>query len=181
MKTKNSNESFSPGYCEYMVSVKADKKIILLRIAALIIGVVLMISLMGLLSKIPQVMFLWAVLIVALEVIFFSKTSREIEYTVATGTMTIDTVYGKSIRKKLVEVKLSEVECVTLASDTAAATLPDNAKVINACNYKDSYKYLMIVPKTENHQSLAIYFSGCKKLIDCIKYYNRSCIKERKD
>ena len=180
MKNNNSNESFSLGHCEYLVSVRADKKIILLRIAALIIGAVLMFSLMGLLSKIPQVMFLWAVLIVALEVIFFRKTSREIEYTVATGTMIIDTVYGKSIRKKLVEVKLSEVESVMLASDGATATLPD-AKVINACNINDSYKYLMIVPKSEDHQTLAIYFSGCKKLIDCIKYYNRNCIKERKD
>ncbi len=176
----SSNEGFTPGYCEYLVPAKADKKVVVIRIAALLIGAALIAVFMGLLSKIPQVLFLWFVVVCGLEIIVFSKTKREFEYTIASGIMTVEIIYGKSMRKKLYEIRIADAETVTYVGNGAHALI-GQAKEIYACNKNDSNMYVMIIPKADSHEATALYFSGCTKVLDCIKYYNRTCIKERKD
>ena len=176
---QSTHEGFTPGYCEYLVKAKADKKVIIIRLVALLAGAVLIGAFLGLLSKIPQVLFLWLVVVIGLEIIVFSKTKREFEYTIASGTMKIDVIYGKSIRKKLAEIRIADAETVTYVG--GAHGIIGKAKEIYACNKNDGDMYVMLVPKGDNSQSTALYFSGCSKVLDCIKYYNRSCIKERKD
>jgi len=176
----NSNEGLTPGYCEYLVKASADKKVVLIRLISLLVGAALIFAFLGLLSKIPQVLFLWIVVVIGLILIVFSKTKREFEYTIASGTMTVDVIYGKSMRKKLYEARISDAESVTYIGNGAPGII-GNTKAVFACNKKDSNMYVMILPKTEKSEATALYFSGCTKLLDCIKYYNRSCIKERKD
>ena len=184
MKKLTSSESFSPGYCEYLVSAKASKNIILARIIAVIVGIGLIFALMGLMSKIPQVLFLWTVVVIALEVIFFTKTKREFEFTVAQGTFTAEVIYGKSIRKKVAEVKISEASKIVAVDtpeylDFFKGTVADNSKKIYACDKKPKEMYLMYISEGEK-AGTALFFDSCKKLNDSIKYYNRSALVERK-
>lgn len=176
----NSHDGSTPGYCEYLVKAKAGTKVLGIRLAALLVGLLLIFSFMKLLMKIPQVLFLWLVIVIALEIIVFSKTRREFEYTIASGVMTVDVIYGKSIRKKLFEARISLVTAVTYVGDGASAVL--GAREIHACNKNDANRYCMLVPKSDEGEAVVLYFSGCEKLLNCIKYYNRTCISnERKD
>ena len=184
MKTSNASENFSPGYCEYLVSAKAGKKIILSRISAIIVGIVLVAAIFLLASKIPQIAFLWLVVVVALEVIFFSKTKREFEYTVAQGVFTAEVIYGKSIRKKVVDVKISEASIVVAVSskeylDFFKGDLAEKAKKIYACDNTPDDMHLMYI-QGEGNEGTALFFDSCKKLNDSIKYYNRAAVVERK-
>ena len=182
MNKNSSSESFSPGYCEYLVPGFASKKIVMARIIALVIGLVLVTALVGLMSKMPQVFAVWFVLIIALEVIFFRFTVREFEYTVAMGEMTVDVIYGKKKRKKLVSVRLSEAEKVfpvdNFKDDKIHNLKAD--KVIYASPKKSEYMYCLYMRAGEEKGlSLALVFSSCKKLNDSIKFYNRSSFVEK--
>lgn len=186
MKKNNNNnsDSFSPGYCEYLVSAKASKKIVISRIVAIFAGLALIVALLGLMSKIPQVLFLWIVVVVALEVIFFNKTRCEFEYTVAQGTFTAEVIYGKSIRKKVAEVKISSASKVVPVSsaeylDFFKGDVESKSNKIYACDKKSGNMHLMYIPGEENGAT-ALFFDSCKKLDDCIKYYNRSAVVEKK-
>ena len=184
MKKSTSSESFSPGYCEYLVSAKSSKNIVLIRLGAIVAGIALIVAFLGLLSKIPQVLFLWTVVVVGLVLITFSKTKREFEYTIAQGTFTAEVIYGKSIRKKLVEVKISDASKVVAVesaeyTDFFKGTIAENSKKIYACDSKPKNMHLMYIPGG-NSGDVALYFDSCKKLNDCIKYYNRSAFIERK-
>ncbi len=177
---RNASDSFTPGYCEYLVKAKADKKVIIIRLISLLVGAALILLFMGLLSKIPQVLFLWFVVVVGLEIIVFSKTRREFEYTIASGKLTVDVIYGKSFRRKLYEVRIADADTITYVGNGAHAVIGKN-KEIYACNKNDGDMYVMLIPRADGNEGTALYFSGCSKVLDCIKYYNRACIKERKD
>ena len=186
MKKNNNNnsESFSPGYCEYLVSAKASKKIVIARIAAIFAGIALIVALLGLMSKIPQVLFLWIVVVIAMEVIFFNKTKREFEYTIAQGTFTAEVIYGKSIRKKVAEFKISSAsKVVAVSSNEYLEFFKDDveakSKKIYACDKKPKDMRLMYIPGEVNGAT-ALFFDSCKKLDDCIKYYNRSAVVDKK-
>ena len=184
MKNFNASESFSPGYCEYIVSAKASKNIIIARIIAVFAGLALIGAFLGLLSKIPQVLFLWTVVVIALEIIFFTKSKREFEYTVAQGTFTVEVIYGKSVRKKVAEVKISEASKVVAVSsdeyvDFFKADIASKSKKIYACDKNPKDMHLMYIPDS-NGNGTALFFDSCKKLNDSIRFYNRSAVVERK-
>lgn len=177
------SESFSPGYCEYLVPGFASGKIKILRIVALVVGLLLLVLLFGLLSKIPQVFAVWLVLICALEVIFFRCTVREFEYTVAMGEMTVEIIYGKKWRKKIASVRVADAERVFPIdnfNDPQIANLKAD-KVIYASPKKSDYMYcLYMKDSSEKNARVAIVFSSCKKLNDSIKFYNRVALSETK-
>ena len=183
MNRNSNSDSFSPGYCEYLVPGFASGKIKLLRTVALVVGLALVVLLFGLLSKIPQVFAVWFVLICALEVILFRCTVREFEYTVAMGEMTVEIIYGKKWRKKIANVRIADAERVFPVdsfNDVQIANLKAD-KVIYASPKKSDYMYcLYMKDSSEKNARLAIVFSSCKKLNDSIKFYNRTALTERK-
>lgn len=178
------NESFSPGYCEYLVPGFASKKIKLLRIAALVVGLVLLVLLFGLLSKIPQVFAVWFVLICALEVMLFRSTTREFEYTVAMGEMTVEVIYGKKWRRKLCVIRVADADRVFPVdsfNDPQIVNLRAD-KVIFASPKKSDYMYCIFTKDgIEKNAKTALVFSSCKKLNDSIKFYNRTALSEKKE
>lgn len=176
------SDSFSPGYCEYLVDGFADKTIVALRVTALLLGLVLSFFVMLLLVKIPQVFFIWMVLICAFEIILFSLTKREFEYTVAMGEMTVEAIYGKRWRRKLLNIRLSDadrvfpVECL---KDAKILNI-NPTKIIYACPKKSDYLYCLFTKDDGGKNSkTALVFSSCKKLNDSIKFYNRACLTEK--
>lgn len=179
----NSSDSFSPGYCDYLVDGFASKKIVILRICAIVFGILLLVLLFRLLSFIPQVFVIWFVIIVALEIIFFRMTRREFEYTVAMGEMTVEAIYGKRWRKKLVTVRIADADRVfpvdKFGDKSIEQLRPD--KIIYAAPKKNNYLYCLYTKDTGGKNSkTAIVFSSCKKLNDSIKFYNRAALTERK-
>ena len=177
------SESFSPGYCDYLVDGFASKKIIIFRVLAIVLGIVLLVLLFELLSFIPQVFAVWFVVIVALEVIFIRSTRREFEYTVAMGEMTVEAIYGKRWRKKLLTFRIGDADSVFPVEsfkDAAIENLrPD--RVILAAPKKNEFLYCVYIKaNTGKNAKTALVFSSCKKLNDAIKFYNRASFTEKK-
>ena len=179
MERNISSESFSPGYCEYLVDGNADKRIVLIRASAVIAGVVLLSFLFSLLSFIPQVFAVWLVLIAALEVAVFRMTRREFEYTIAMGEMTVEEIFGKRWRRKLVTLRIADADRVFHVkdfNDEQITRLCAN-KMIFASPKKSEFMYCLCMKDDGGKNSkTAVVFSGCKKMLDAIKFYNRSAI-----
>ena len=183
MNRNSNSDSFSPGYCEYLVPGFASTKIKILRIVALVVGLALLVLLFGLLSKIPQVFAVWLVLICALEMIFFRCTVREFEYTVAMGELTVEAIYGKKWRKKLAVIRISDADRVFPVDSFKDAQIENLKadKVIYASPKKSDYMYCLYTKDSgEKNSKTALVFSSCKKLNDSIKFYNRTALTERK-
>ena len=176
------NEGFSPGYCEYLVDGFAGTKIKALRFFAVLLGVVLSFLVFLLLMKIPQVFFLWLVVIVGFEMILFRLTKCEFEYTVAMGEMTVEAIYGRRFRKKIFVVRIADADRVfpvTSFKDEAIARLGAE-KVIYASPKKSEFMYCLFTKdKGGKNSKTALVFSSCKKLSDAVKFYNRACFIEK--
>lgn len=175
-------DNFSPGYCEYLVDGFADKKIVAIRVLALVAGAVLCFLLFQLLSFIPQVFAVWLVVIIALEVILIRSTKREFEYTVAMGEMTIEAIYGKRWRRKMFSVRVADIEKVFPVDSVRDAKIMqlNPTRIVVASPKKSEYLYCIYTKKDGGKNSAtAVVFSSCKKLNDAIKFYNRHAICER--
>jgi hypothetical protein len=176
------SESFSPGYCDYLVEGFAGKKTVLLRILALVLGIGLLVLLFELLSFIPQVFAVWFVVIVALEVIFFRATKCEFEYTVAMGEMTVEAIYGKRWRKKIFVVRVADADRIFPVENHKDSRILclNPTKIIFASPKKSEYLYCLYTKNDGGKNSAtALVFSSCKKLNDSLKFYNRSCFTEK--
>ena len=183
MNKANSSEGFSPGFCEYLVPGFAGKKIIMLRLASILVGILLLVLLFQLLSFIPQVFAVWFVLICAFEVMVFRFSKREFEYSVAMGEMSVDVIYGKKWRKKLITVRVADADRifpVDSFKDFQIERLGAD-RVIFAAPRKSEYMYCLYTKADGGKNSkTAIVFSSCPKLNGAIKFYNRSALTERK-
>ncbi len=181
MNKNMATDSFSPGFCEYLVPGFAGKKIVLIRIASIVAGLVLLGLLFQLLSFIPQVFAVWFVLICALEVMVFRFTVREFEYTVAMGEMTVEIIYGKRWRKKIATLRIADIDRVFHIDSFKDEQLNRLGadKVIFASPKKSSYMYCLFMKDGGKGGRTALVFSSCKKLNDAIKFYNRSAITEK--
>ena len=183
MDRNSSSESFSPGYCEYLVDGFASKGIIALRVAAVVVGLVFSAFVCMLLMSIPQVFFIWLVVIFAFEIILFRLTKREFEYTAAMGELTVETIYGKRWRRKTFVLRIADAERifpVESFKDKEIEKLGAN-KVIFASPKKSEFMYCLVAkPDGGKNSGTALVFSSCKKLNDALKFYNRSALVERK-
>ncbi len=183
MDRNNSSESFSPGYCDYLVPGNVNTQIILIRIAVIIAGIALGFGLFALLSFIPQVFVIWLVVILFLIVMVFRLTKSEFEYTIVMGEMTVEAIYGKRFRRKLASFKLSDADRifpVSGANDKQIEHLRPS-KLIYAAPKKSEHLYcLYIKDNVSKNAKTAIVFSSCTKLISAMKFYNRAALTERK-
>ena len=174
MQKRNNNETNSPGYCEYLVDGFASKKIILLRVFSIIAALALAVVLFELLKKIPQVIFIWFIILLFFVIMAFRLSSREFEYTVSHGELVVDIIYGKKRRKELVKVKISEISRiipVTSFNDSKIADLKAKS-VLYTCSPKAREMYCIHIKDT------AIVISSCTKLNDCLKYFNRAVFSQ---
>jgi len=183
MIDNKSSDSFTPGYCEYLVPGYASKKIIALRASSIAAGIILLVVLFQLLSFIPQVFAVWFVLIAAFVTAVFRLTKCEFEYTITMGEMTVEAIYGRRYRRKLITVRVADADSVFPVDHFKDAKIqalnPD--RVIFAAPKKSEFLYcLYINSNSGKNAKTAVVFSSCKKLNDSIKFYNRACLTERK-
>ena len=176
------SESFSPGYCEYLVDGFAGKNMIVLRIVGIVLGLVLTAAICSLLSIMPQVVFIWLVVVVFFEVMLFRFTKREFEYTAAMGELNVDVIYGKRFRRRLVSLRIADADRIFPVSgfDDGQISHLGAQKILYASPKKSEYMYCFYTKdKGGKNSSTALVFSSCKKLNDAIKFYNRACFSEK--
>ena len=179
----NRTESFSPGFCEYLVPGFVGKKLTVFRILGIVLGIALTTALFSLIMVMPQVIFIWLVVIIFLEVMLFRFTSREFEYTIITGELNVDIIYGKRLRRRVATVKLREAESIFPISgfnDNALSRLK-NTKILYLSPKKSDYMYCLYTKNIDGKSDrTAIVFSSCKKMSDAIRFYNRAAFNENK-
>ncbi len=178
MAIKYDSEHGSVGYAENIVSVKADWKMKLARVIIFSICVILLLAVLMLTSKIPQVFAVWSVIIIALGCISYNYTRREFEYTIASGVLMLDCIYGKKIRKKVLEIPLSsavEISKVAFPCNEILSKVDAN-NVLYACNKNDNYIHYMLYNTKGDKQAL-LFFSAPDNVINSLKFYNRAAIK----
>lgn len=183
MIMNNKTESFSPGYCEYLVPGFVSKKILMLRIASIVFGILLLVVLFELLSFIPQVFAVWTVLIIAFVVAVFRMTKCEFEYTIAMGELTVEAIYGKRWRKTLITVRVADADRIFPVDSFKDKKLDllKADRIIYASPKKSEFMYCLYTKAESGKNSkTAIVFSSCSKFNDSIKFYNRTCFTERK-
>ena len=176
-------DNFSPGYCEYLVPGFAGRNMIVIRIVGIVLGLVLTAAIFSLLSMMPQVVFIWLVVVVFFEIMLFRFTNREFEYAVAMGEISVDIIYGKRIRRRMITLRIADADRVFPVEgfkDASIENLRCN-RVIYAAPKKNEYLYCVYMKEnTGKNAKTALVFSSCKKLNDAIKFYNRACLTERK-
>lgn len=176
-------ENFSPGYCEYIVDGFAGKNMIILRLAGVILGLVLTGAICSLLSIMPQVVFIWIVVVVFFEVMLFRLTKREFEYTAAMGELNVDVIYGKRFRRRLVTLRIADADRIfpVKGFDDEQIDRLGAQKILYASPKKSEFMYCLYTKdKGGKNSSTALLFSSCNKLNEAIKFYNRACFTERK-
>lgn len=183
MGFNGNSEGFSPGFCEYLVPGFAGRNMILLRALGIAAGLVLTTAVCLLLYVMPQVVFIWLVIVFFFEVLLFRFTSREFEYTVAMGEISVDVIYGKHWRRKMLSLRIKDADRIFPVSgfkDEQIERLKAD-RIIYASPKKSEYMYCFFTKEIGGKNSkTALIFSSCKKMNDAIKFYNRSALTERK-
>lgn len=183
MGLNSSSEGFSPGFCEYLVPGYAGKNMNIIRVIGIVIGLALTAVVFSLLSIIPQIVFIWLVVVVFFEILLFHFTSREFEYTVAMGELSVDAIYGRQWRRRMITLRIKDADRIfPVESFKDSQILRLNAdRVIYASPKNSEFMYCFFTKEIGGKNSkTALVFTSCKKLNDAIKFYNRACFTERK-
>lgn len=176
-------DNFSPGYCEYLVDGFAGKIMNIVRISGTALLLAVTAAVCSLLTVMPQVVFIWLVVVVFFEIMLIRFTKREFEYTVAMGEFSVDVIYGKRYRRRTVNLKLSDAERVFPINgfDDLQIKRTGADKIYFFSPKKSEHMYCLVTKDdADNRTKTAIVFSSCKRLNDAIKFYNRACLTERK-
>ncbi|MBE6682261.1 MAG: ABC transporter ATP-binding protein [Ruminococcaceae bacterium] len=181
MSRINSDEAVTrPGYCEYLTDGFVGRKLWILRIAVVVLCIAATLGFSSFLVFVPQIAFIWLLLVAVIVVMTFRYTTREFEYCISTGEMSIDTVYGKKIRKNTVSFKFSSVDSIFPVESIKDEKIMGlgAGKVIYACPKKSDFLYCIYVKY--DGSDLAVVVDSCTKLVDCFKFYKRAAFTERK-
>lgn len=176
------NDNFSPGFCEYIVPGFAGKNMNIIRAIGLAVGIALTAAVCSLLSVIPQVVFIWLVVVVFFEILLFRFTKREFEYTVAMGELSVDVIYGRYWRRKILTFRIKDADRIFPVEGFKDVQIEKlNAdRIVYASPKKSEYMYCFFTKEFGGKNSKsALIFSSCKKLNDAIKFYNRVCFTEK--
>ena len=176
MENHNTDSLYS-GYCEYLTEVSPSGKVIFLRLFLILFSVVLSLFMLAItLKTIPVVSFMLLVMIVFMTWFVFQFTKIEYEYIIATGMFELSKIYGSRIRKKLFEIKTSQITCI------APPELIDKLNIsqknrLYTCKKDDDYAICVVY--TENtDQSKLLVISAPTKTIRCLKHYRKSAFRD---
>ena len=171
------NDYGSPGYTEFLTPISPNRKIIILRILIVAISLTLLMGLLMLTSKIPQVFVIWLVIIAFFAKMSFDFTKRECEYIIATGELELSVIYGSRIRRKKGIYRISDLQAAAKSSakDTSLLNGIPSSRIFKACRDKDENRYLLIF-RNEAGEKRALYISAPDKTVSVLKYYKKSAV-----
>ncbi len=176
---KYDTQSSSMGFAEYLVEKKITGKDILKKLLVILGGAAVVGAELALtLETIPPASFIFSALIIFFTWYFYQFTKVEYEYVVVQGEIELEVIYGKRKRKKLAQVKFSQIE--KIAPYSTISKLAENieiSKTIYACSsIKDSDVYGVLY-EDDNGKKCIVYINVVKKTIDSFKYYKRAALE----
>lgn len=169
------SSDYAFNYTEYLVKKKADSKIIIHRIAIILVGLILF----GVLSflmfgpvKIPQIGAVALLLIGYVCKVLWSYTKIEYEYLIVSGEMTMDVIYAGKKRRKIAEFKVPTAEAILPYADAKL----DGVKTVFAATAPDDEDVYCAIYKNDNSDREALVFNADERALKMLHYYNKATV-----
>ena len=184
MDTRSRHESdmLYQGYAEYLVTKRPNLKIRLAQVGIVLAGIVVSLLVLAVtLRTIPTASFIFFVLIIFGAWYLFRFTHIEYEYVIAAAELELDVIYGGKKRKKLLEIKFSEIERVAPADGITKEWLEREqiGKVIDACTSPEDQDVYYVLFRNGNEGKAILYLNMIQKTYQCFKFYKRSVVDSR--
>ena len=178
--SRNDNGEYSRNYMEHIVERRPTAKTVMIK--ALILSAVIILNLFLILfitAKVPALMifpwflsglFIWWV---------FRFFNVEYEYVTAGGEMDFDIIYGKRQRKRMLTVKISDMEIIAPLDGKLTELRADPAiqKVFSALISPDAPDASYAIFHHPNHGKCLLLFDAPNKAKSILRYYNPSNCK----
>ena len=159
-------------YCECLSPVSPTGKVIAARVGIVIFTAFLVAAMLVVtLSTIPAVSFMLGAILVFCAWFVWQFTKIEYEYTIASGSLQLDKIYGARTRKTVAEFKISQIEQV-FPQEQAARLTAGASNVLWACSKKDAYALGLAV--TDGNAKRIYFICAPDKTRACLKYYKGS-------
>lgn len=175
------SDTYSPGFCEYLVTARPGKLTVIIRLLGVILGLFLLLLAFSLLSFIPQIIVMYVLVVCFGEFALFKITAREFEYTVALGELMVDAIYGRRFRRNVLKVRVADASKIfPIESPKAIKEQKERlGKIVFAHGKNKEYMRCLCIKDTaKKAKPVAIVFSSCPRLDECLKFYNRSAFSE---
>lgn len=183
------NFSINSGYIEHAVRKKADGSLLVKKslLISVWIALPIVLTLFGivLFKGAPTSLLIapfWIALSVALGVYTYRFVSIEYEYTIASGYIIVDVIYGSKSRKTMVEVAIKDME-------ELAPYTPDSQRLIDAKDIEKVYDavsemsapdvYYGIFTNSKGQKSV-LFFEAPDKALAVLRPLNRNMIMRKR-
>lgn len=164
------------GYCEYLTEVSPSGKTIFLRTFLILFSALLSLFMLAItLKTVPVVSFMLLVMIIFMTWFVFQFTKIEYEYIIATGTLELSKIYGSRIRKKLFEIKTSQITCIAPLSELSKLNI-SRENILYTCKKDDDYAMCIVYSENTNKSKMLV-ISAPGKTITCLKHYRKSAFR----
>lgn len=177
---QNNFSSFSGGeelrsnYAEYLVKY-TGKKAMLIK-SAIIAGAVVAIMLAFFMPFMSALFIPVIIGIMALVWYFWRFTQLEYEYIIISSTVEFYRIFGESYRKKLLEIKTSDIEKVASVHAHPEVMNAEYAEIYDYSDGKHAEDCFYIIYNGEKGRSI-IYINVIKKTLDVFRHYRPSCVE----
>ncbi|MBR3995729.1 MAG: hypothetical protein IKI97_10675 [Clostridia bacterium] len=168
----SSEESLRSNYAEYLVK-HSGKKTTLIK-AAIIAGAVVAVALAILLVSAALVPVLIGV--IALGWYLWRFTQLEYEYIIISATVEFYRIFGEDYRKKLLEIKTSDIEKVAPLYAHSEVMNSEYSEIYDFSDGKHGEDCFYIFYNGEKGRSI-IYINATKKTLDVFRYYKPSAVE----
>jgi|GEM_PF-72701 hypothetical protein len=181
MNRRNLDETniLSSSYAEYIVAKKTDLKDVLIKVGIVLAGLILAVVLLIItLKTVPTASFLILVFLVGLCGYALSFTKIEYEYIIVQGELEVVKIFGKKKRKKILDLKFTEIEKIApRASFDASIKGMTIKKTTAACTKLSDDGVYGVLYMEKGDQKSVIYLNVIKRTLDTFKYYKRSIVE----
>ncbi|HBE12625.1 MAG TPA: hypothetical protein DCY74_00500 [Clostridiales bacterium] len=174
--SRNDNGEYSHNYMEHIVKRKPTFRVSLWKALIVLAVIIANLLLLIITVKVPALMifpwflsgvFVWWV---------YRFFNVEYEYVMASGEIDVDMIYGKKQRKRMVSVKINEMELIAPLSDQSASRCSDPSiqkrfTALSSADAPDGYFAIFHHPK---HGKSVLFFEVPNKAKNILKYYNSS-------
>jgi len=163
-------------YAEYLVK-SGSKKSLFLKIA-IIGGAILVIALafVLVLRWVAAAMLPIFIGVMALSWFLWRYTCLEYEYIIIQATVEFHRIYGERSRKKIHEIKTSDIEKVAPVYAHPEVMDDDYAAIYDFSNGKHGEDFFYILYNGEKGKEI-VYINVIKKTLDVFKYYKASAVE----
>lgn len=183
MLKRDESVSMSMNYAEYIVTAKAEGKLLLKRIIVSLVFLLAFIVLSYIVFQGTPVLEILVIAFCGIGFYFaYSRLRIEYEYIVASAQVEFNTIYASRKRKEIITVSLDNVEKIAPYNEAASAYIKgkDVVKVYDFCSSKKSKRrYFMMHKKDGKYQ--VIYFDAVSKTLDVLKFFRSGIVEIDKE